>query len=133
MVFQISMLQDQSEQLRQAAADDFIVDDEAQRSMLTMGFNEEIIKMALQFASNDMSKAVEMLLKMQTEGTYDNLLTQILDGAGSAGGASTSAAASSARSHIETKLKAMEVQTLHSFYPNMFKLKVCSPGILSIF
>lgn len=103
------MLQDQPEQLRQAAADDFIVDDESQRSMLTMGFNEEIIKMALQFASNDMSKAVEMLLKMQTEGTYDNLLTQILDGAGAAGGASTSAAASSARSHIDTKLKAMEV------------------------
>lgn len=108
------MLQDQPEQLRQAAADDFIIDDESQRSMITMGFNEEIIKMALQFASNDMSKAVEMLLKMQTEGTYDNLLTQILDGDGAAGadgGASTSAAASSARSHIDTKLKAMEVRT----------------------
>lgn len=102
------MLQDQPEQLRQAAADDFIVDDVSQRSMITMGFNEEIIKMALQFASNDMSKAVEMLLKMQTEGTYDNLLTQILDGAGAQGAASTSAAAS-ARSHIDKKLKAMEV------------------------
>lgn len=105
------MLQEQPEQLRQSMLDDFVADTEALNTMKTMGFNEEIIKMALKASTNDMNRAVEMMLKMQNDGTYSALLSQLIDNAVS--GAPTTATSSTCisaalKKKADIQLKAME-------------------------
>lgn len=43
-----------------------------------MGFDVELIRQALKENTNDMQKTIESLLKMQTDGTYENALKEVL-------------------------------------------------------
>lgn len=47
--------------------------------ILNMGFDIELIREALQNSSNDMQKAIENLLKMQTDGSYTDALKEALE------------------------------------------------------
>lgn len=113
------MLQEQPEQLRQLMQDDFLADTETVDAMKVMGFNEEMIKIALKASANDMGRAVEMMLKMQNDGTYSTVLAQLVDNfvdgaAAAAAGSSSSgisiaaAAANHLKSKADAELKAME-------------------------
>ncbi|XP_037050774.1 NEDD8 ultimate buster 1-like [Bradysia coprophila] len=83
----VNMLQNNKTALQQKVSEDFIPDTKIVDEMTKMGFHPEIINMSLRHVSNNMNEAVDMLLRMQGEGTYDNLLTSICG--------STSAAATS--------------------------------------
>lgn len=43
-----------------------------------MGFDIELVRDALKNTSNDMQKAVENLLKMQSDGTYQTALKEVI-------------------------------------------------------
>lgn len=46
--------------------------------MLAMGFHAEIIDMALKNSTNQMDAAVEELLRLQADGTYEETLSKLL-------------------------------------------------------
>lgn len=71
--------------------------------MTKMGFHPEIINMSLRHVSNNMGEAVDMLLRMQGEGTYDNLLASIC-GSTSTSAATTSTGAATALETIAKEL-----------------------------
>ncbi len=76
---------------QQKVSEDFIPDTKIVENMTGMGFHPEIINMSLRHACNNMNEAVEMLLRMQGDGTYENLLTSIC---GASSGATSSASSS---------------------------------------
>lgn len=45
--------------------------------MLAMGFHAEIIDMALKNSTNQMDAAVEELIRLQANGTYENILSNL--------------------------------------------------------
>lgn len=68
--------------------------------MLAMGFHADIIDMALKKSTNQMDAAVEELLRLQADGSYDGVLSNLMTAAaavssslGLANGPSTSASA----------------------------------------
>lgn len=71
------MLQNNQTLLQQKLTEDFIPDSKIVDHMVKMGFHPEIVNMSLRQAVNNMDEAVDMLLRMQGNGTYDNLLTSI--------------------------------------------------------
>lgn len=46
--------------------------------MMAMGFDQEMVKMALKNCTNDMEKAIESLLKMQSDGSYFSAFEELL-------------------------------------------------------
>lgn len=46
--------------------------------ILNMGFDIELIRNALRDTTNDMQKAIENLLKMQADGSYQDALKEVL-------------------------------------------------------
>lgn len=86
------MLEKNKTELQRKVAEDFVPDATIVDQMTKMGFHPEIINMSLRHACNSMDDAVDMLLRMQGEGTYENLLTSIC---GSTFGASSSTASTS--------------------------------------
>lgn len=98
------MLQNNKTELQQKVSEDFKPDSKIADLMVTMGFHPEIINMSLRHSCNNMDEAVDMLLRMQGEGTYENLLTSIA-GSTSEAIASTSALHSSALSKAVENLK----------------------------
>lgn len=58
-----------------------------------MGFHKEMIEMALKNVANNMDAAVEMLLRIQSDGKYDDTLKKIVDLVSTEMGASTSSSA----------------------------------------
>lgn len=71
------MLQNNKTGLQQKASEDFIADSKIVDLMTKMGFHPQIVDMSLRYASNNMDEAVDMLLRMQSDGTYEDLLTSI--------------------------------------------------------
>lgn len=83
----LNMLQDNQDQLRQLVVDETVV-----HSMESMGFHPDIIKLALQSALNNMNEAVEILLKMQSDGTYNTMLENVQAAVGAVAGPSSQVA-----------------------------------------
>lgn len=71
------MLQENPDVLRQQLLDDFLPDKDAMEEMREMGFDAALIKLALRAALNDKSGAIESLVKMQSDGTYEALLNNV--------------------------------------------------------
>lgn len=65
-----------------------------------IGFAPEVVQVALEQAFNNSERAIEILLKMQTDGTYDEILESLL-----ANMPSTSAGASSRQEEAVRNLK----------------------------
>lgn len=109
----LTMLQDNQDQLRKLVVEDFVADENVAVSMENMGFDSDMIKMALRFAINNMGEAVEMLLKMQSEGTYqsvlENLKQAVTDATSETAGGATSAAGPSGLNQIVRQTEAAEV------------------------
>ncbi|KAJ6638174.1 NEDD8 ultimate buster 1 [Pseudolycoriella hygida] len=74
----IDMLRNNHTALEQKVVDDFIPNSSIVDQMTKMGFHPDIIQMSLRKAKNNLIEAVEMLLSMQSDGTYANLLSSIL-------------------------------------------------------
>lgn len=72
------MLQENINELRLQLLDDIVPAKEAIAEMQAMGYHTAMIKLALQHSLNDVDSAVESLIKMQQEGTYDTALTDLL-------------------------------------------------------
>lgn len=89
------MLQTNQTLLQEKLNDDFIPDTTIVDHMVKMGFHPEIVNMSLRYAVNNMNEAVDMLLRMQGEGTYDNLLTSICGSTSGAASSSTPTSLSS--------------------------------------
>lgn len=49
------------------------------QQILNMGFDIELIRQVLKNNTNDMQKAIDSLLKMQSDGTYGNILEEVLN------------------------------------------------------
>lgn len=103
------MLQNNKTALQQKVAEDFIPDTKIIDQMTKMGFHPEIISMSLRQVSNNMSEAVDMLLRMQGEGTYDNLLTSICGSTSAATTSNLAAVANVLNTSIEEDSGAMAV------------------------
>lgn len=77
--------------------------------MKAMGFHDEMIQMALKNCTNDMEKAIESLLKMQSDGTYDSAMDELLKNMPLINNPGPSTSASTSTHHIEEAAKEMEV------------------------
>lgn len=86
------MLENNAPALRQQMMDDFLPDTKAMDEMRLMGFDDALIKLSLRCATNDMNAAVETLLKMQADGTYESMLNNVTNLVGGANGAATASA-----------------------------------------
>lgn len=122
------MLQTNKTELQQKVSEDFVPDTTIVDQMTKMGFHPEIINMSLRYAANNMDEAVDMLLRMQGEGTYENLLTSILgtssEGTNSDGTTPSTSSAASAiaeavenvkRARLEDDVDAMAVRMICDF------------------
>lgn len=91
------MLQENQSMLHQELLQSVKPDESLCEKILNMGFDIEMIREALKSTSNDMQKAIENLLKMQADGTYQDVLKNVLQHVTSSGNEtntpSTSAAA----------------------------------------
>lgn len=73
--------------------------------MKSMGFHNDMIEMALKNVANNMDEAVEMLLRMQSSGKYEEVLTNLILSADSASGSGPSTSAKSFENEMEKNLK----------------------------
>lgn len=76
--FQIAILQQNQSVLRDELQQTVKPDESLCQQILNMGFDIELIRDALKNTSNDMQRAIENLLRMQSEGTYQNALQEVL-------------------------------------------------------
>lgn len=97
------MLQNNKTELQRKVSEDFKPDAKIVDHMSKMGFHPEIINMSLRHASNNMDEAIDMLIRMQGEGTYENLLASIC---GSTSEANTSTASSSSLADVAANVSA---------------------------
>lgn len=65
--------------LQEELNNEIIPDKSFQKEMIAMGFHPEMIKMALKNSTNLMDDAVEFLLKMQADGSYEEKLCKLLE------------------------------------------------------
>lgn len=72
------MLQENQSVLRDELLQSVKPDESLCEQILNMGFDIELIRSALKDTTNDMQKAIENLLKMQADGSYQNALKEVL-------------------------------------------------------
>lgn len=72
------MLQENQSVLRDELLQSVKPDESLCEQILNMGFDIELIRNALRDTTNDMQKAIENLLKMQADGSYENALKEVL-------------------------------------------------------
>lgn len=72
------MLQENQSLLRDELLQSVKPDESLCEQILNMGFDIELIRNALKDTTNDMQKAIENLLKMQADGSYQNALKEVL-------------------------------------------------------
>lgn len=73
--------------------------------MVAMGFHGEIIDMALKNSTNEMDAAVEELLRLQANGTYESVLAGLLQAAASTIDLATSQSGPSTSTNIARDIK----------------------------
>lgn len=95
----VGMLQNQAEALRSQYAEDFLPDQNTIDAMVAMGFELPLVMVALQTASNNMDRAVDIVMRMMEGVEGEQLLTNIATAASTntAGQPTTSSAAAAER------------------------------------
>lgn len=88
------MLQNNQSELQRKAAEDFIPNATVVDRLTKMGFHPDIVNACLRQACNNMDEAVEMALRMQTDGNFEQMLNGLLT---STSEASTSVACAAAQ------------------------------------
>lgn len=63
-------------------AKEIVPDDNIADELVSMGFAIEIARRALQTAANDMAAAIDMLIRMQNNGLYQETLNNLLSTVG---------------------------------------------------
>lgn len=125
------MLEKNKTELQRKVSEDFVPDTTIVDQMTKMGFHPEIINMSLRHVSNNMDDAVDMLLRMQGEGTYENLLTSIC---GSTSGANTSTSGSESESTPTSPLAAAVIENFKKAKTDedINAMEVCMIGDISL-
>lgn len=72
------LLQENQPALKEELTHEVVANEELRNQMLAMGFHAEIIDMALKNSANQMDAAVEELLRLQADGSYDNTLSNLM-------------------------------------------------------
>lgn len=80
---QISLLQENQSALQEELTREIVPNHKLREQMLAMGFHAEIIDMALKNSTNHMDAAVEELLRLQADGSYEGILSNLLETASS--------------------------------------------------
>lgn len=75
----IAMLQENQSILRDELQQTVQPNENLAQQIIGMGFDIELVRQALQNSTNDMQKAIENLLKMQSNGTYESALKEAID------------------------------------------------------
>lgn len=102
---QLTLLQGNQDVLKQELAKEIVPDNELCEQMLNMGFDRSIVEMALRTVANNMDDAIEILIKFQKEGKYDDTLQNLAEtlagnlNGGSDNGAGPSTSASTSTSN----------------------------------
>lgn len=73
------MLQENQTVLRDELQQTVKPDENLCQQILNMGFDIELVRNALKNSTNDMQMAIDSLLKMQADGTYNSILKNVLD------------------------------------------------------
>lgn len=73
------MLQVKQSELQEEFSKSIEPDKNLIEQIASMGFDNELIKSVLKVTSNDMEKAIEKLLQMKSDGSYENVLTQMIN------------------------------------------------------
>lgn len=92
------MLQNNQAELQRKASEDFIPNTTVVDRLTKMGFPSQLVDVCLREASNNMEEAVEAALRMQSDGSYEAILANVL---GSTSGASTSSVAAQIVENIQ--------------------------------
>lgn len=87
---QLSLLQENANALKDELANQIVPSSDIVSQMEAMGFHKGMIEMALKTVANNMDSAVEMLLRIQSDGKYDDTLKKIMDLVSTEVGPSTS-------------------------------------------
>lgn len=72
-------MQEKSSELKDEFSKTVVPDKDLIAHIASMGFDNEIIKSMLKDTANDMQKTIDNLLKMQSDGTYENTLKEIIN------------------------------------------------------
>lgn len=130
---QLNLLQGHQEALKQDLAKEIVPDDNLCEQIMNMGFDKATVDMALRNVANNMDAAIEMLLKLQNEGTYTEALEKLVDGLPipngdlNAAGPSTSSGSKELKEKIQEKIDTHKV-SLVSW--NFFLVKIAATLIL---
>lgn len=76
-------MQENQSALQEELTREIVPSESLREKMVAMGFHAEIIDMALKKSTNEMDAAVEELLRLQANGTYENVLSGLLQAAAS--------------------------------------------------
>lgn len=79
LIFQIALLQENQTSLHDEFQKSVKPNESLAQQIVGMGFDIELVRQALTDTTNDMAKAIENLLKMQTDGTYQGALQEALE------------------------------------------------------
>lgn len=77
-ISQILLLQNQNSELHEEFSKSIKPDESLCEKIAIMGFDMELIKSMLKETSNDAQKTIENLLKMQSDGTHENKLKELV-------------------------------------------------------
>lgn len=77
-ILQILLLQNRNSELQEEFSKSIKPDENLCEKIAIMGFDMELIKSMLKETSNDFQKTIENLLKMQSDGTVENKLKEVV-------------------------------------------------------
>lgn len=105
---QVALLQDNQEALRLELAQQIVPDTNLHTELVGMGFQTDLVNVALRLAGNNMASALEELLRLQDDDSYDEMLKKIVDVANVAGPSSAAASAIDRLTKSLSKAKKMD-------------------------
>lgn len=85
------------------------------QQILNMGFDIELIRQVLKNNTNDMQKAIDSLLKMQSDGTYGNVLEEVLKSLPTDPNAPSTSSMPSTSAAIQDMADEMQVRLLRNY------------------
>lgn len=105
MVAQISLLQENQSALQEELTREIVPSKSLREQILAMGFHAEIIDMALKKCTNEKDAAVEELLRLQANGTYESVLSSLSQAAASTIDLTTSQSGPSTSTSVARDIK----------------------------
>lgn len=86
---QVSILQTNIAELERELLNEIVPKSDVREQMIGMGFPAEIVDFALKSADRNMDAVLEELMRLQSEGTYDEMLEKLIDAVDAAEGTSS--------------------------------------------